>query len=352
MGEPLEDPLVLFSVLFGFWAANLVAFTADPVGKLAAQFLALAEKQRAALPIAIGHRMVGVSLLHISDLERAKQHFDRALSLYDPMSHGPLAGRIGPDVATLSRSWRALALWLLGYPDAARAAADRAIQDARELGHVATLMSTLSAVSWTYIFCRSYNEAIAHADESIVLAEEIGSSPWKATGMIFRGAACALAGNASQGAQQIASALSAHQPTGARLSISFFLSVLGIAKAHLGQLDEAGRCTDEAAAAVEATGERWHEAEIHRTAGQIALMSSKPDAAKAQAHFVRALEIARAQRARSWELRAATSLARLWRDQGRRREARDLLAPVYGWFTEGSDTLDLKEGNALLRDLA
>ena len=99
-------------------------------------------------------------------------------------------------------------------------------------------------------------------------------------------------------------------------------------------------------------GETWNEADIHRTAGEIALMSSKPDAAKAQAHFERALEVARAQQARSWELRAATSLARLWRDQGRRAEARDLLAPVYGWFTEGFETRDLREAKALLEELA
>ena len=103
---------------------------------------------------------------------------------------------------------------------------------------------------------------------------------------------------------------------------------------------------------METSGERWCETEVHRTAGEIALMSSEPDAAKAQTHFERALEIARAQQARSWELRAATSLARLWRDQGRRTEARGLLAPVYGWFTEGFDTPDLKEAKALLDELA
>jgi predicted ATPase len=294
---------------------------------------------------------VGVSLLHVGDLARAKEHFDRAIALYDPASHRSLATRIGPDAGTLAKAWRALALWLLGYPDAARAAGDRAIQDARELGYVATLMCTLSAVSWTHIFCRSYDDAIAYADESIILAEEIGSSPWQATGMMFRGAACALAGHLSDGAQQIASALSAHQPTRARLAISFFLSVLGKANAGLGQFKEAWRCIDEATAAVEATGERWHEADIHRTAGEIALMSPERDAAKAQAHFLRALEIAREQQARSWELRAAISLARLWRDRGR-REAHDLLAPVYGWFTEGFDTPDLKEAEALLNELA
>ena len=128
------------------------------------------------------------------------------------------------------------------------------------------------------------------------------------------------------------------------------MSVLGKANAGLGQLDKAWRWIDEARAVVEPTGERWNESDIHRSTGEIALMSSEPDAAKAQPYFVRALEIARAQQTRSWELRAATSLARLWRDQGRRAEAHD--APVSGWFTEGFDTRDLKEARALLEELA
>jgi predicted ATPase len=170
--------------------------------------------------------------------------------------------------------------------------------------------------------------------------------------MSFRGVACALAGATPDSVEQLTSAMRLDRSTGSSVSISFFLSVLGKANAGLGQLDKAWRCIDEATAVVEATGERWNESDIHRTAGEIALMSSEPDAAKAQTHFERALEIARAQQTRSWELRAATSLARLWRDQGRRAEAHDLLAPVYGWFTEGFDTRDLKEARALLEELA
>ena len=143
-----------------------------------------------------------------------------------------------------------------------------------------------------------------------------------------------------------------YRSTGASVSISIFSRAWRRPRARRDELDDAWRCIDEALAAVEAIGERWYEADVHRTAGEIALMSSDPDAAKAQAHFERALEIARAQQTRSWELRAATSLARLWRDQGRRAEARDLLAPVYSWFTEGFDTLDLKEAKALLEELA
>jgi predicted ATPase len=126
---------------------------------------------------------------------------------------------------------------------------------------------------------------------------------------------------------------------------------LAMANADFGQFDEAWRCIGEAITAVETTGERWCEAEAHRVAGRLALLSPKRDEAKAQAYFDRALAIAREQQAKSWELRAAMSMARLWRDQGKRQQAHDLLAPIYGWFTEGFDTLDLKQAKALLDEL-
>ena len=127
---------------------------------------------------------------------------------------------------------------------------------------------------------------------------------------------------------------------------------LADAHARVGQFDDARRCIGEAMAASEASKESWCDADIHRLAGDIVLLSGAPDAAEAEAYFERALSVARAQQAKSWELRAATSLARLWRDQGKPDAARDLLAPVYGWFTEGFDTLDLKEAKALLDALA
>jgi predicted ATPase len=126
---------------------------------------------------------------------------------------------------------------------------------------------------------------------------------------------------------------------------------LSAAHAELGQFDEAWRCIGEVMSMIETAKERWFEAEANRIAGDIALKSPKPDTAKAEAYFERALAVARVQQAKSWELRAAMSMARLWRDQGKRDEARELLAPVYGWFTEGFDTLDLKEAKALLEEL-
>jgi predicted ATPase len=132
----------------------------------------------------------------------------------------------------------------------------------------------------------------------------------------------------------------------------WFLSLLASAYAGLSQFDDAWRCIGEAMTAVETTKEKWCEAEVHRVAGEIALLSREPDTAEAQPYFERALAVARQQQAKSWELRAAMSMARLWRDQGKRNEAHDLLAPVYGWFTEGFDTRDLKEAKALLGELA
>jgi predicted ATPase len=146
--------------------------------------------------------------------------------------------------------------------------------------------------------------------------------------------------------------LAAWRSTGTTLRIPTFLFYLARAYAELGEFDNAWRCIDEAMTSVVTTKETWFEAEIHRAAGEIALKSPQPDAAKAETYFDRALSVARQQQAKSWELRAALSMAQLWRDQGKRDEARNLLAPIYGWFTEGFDTLDLKEAKALLDALA
>ena len=150
----------------------------------------------------------------------------------------------------------------------------------------------------------------------------------------------------------ITSGITTYRSTGSRVYLPFFLSHLSRAHAELDQFDEAWRRIGEAMTAVETTKERWYEAEINRIKGEIVLMSPESDATKAEAHFQRAFAVAREQQAKSWELRAAMSMSRLWRDQGKRNEARDLLAPVYDCFTEGYDTRDLKDAKALLDTLA
>ena len=149
----------------------------------------------------------------------------------------------------------------------------------------------------------------------------------------------------------LTSGLTELRSTGAILHLPWFLLSLTRAYGELGLFDSAWRCIGEAITTVETTKERWLEAEVYRTGGEIALLSPNPDAAKAKAYFERALTVARQQQAKSFELRASMSLARLWRDEGKVRQARELLAPVYGWFTEGFDTRDLKEAKALLEEL-
>jgi predicted ATPase len=161
----------------------------------------------------------------------------------------------------------------------------------------------------------------------------------------------ALTGKASDAVQMITSGLTAMRATGTTMWMPLWLSYLTRANAEIGQFDDARRGIGEAMAAVETAKERWCEAEVNRIAGEIALLSPEPDLAKAEAYFERALAVAREQQAKSWELRAAMSMARLWRDQGRRPQARDILAPVYGWFTEGFGTLDLKQAKAMLDEL-
>src|SRR5450755_130283 len=351
LGEPSEEPLLLFSVLYAFWVANFGAFNGDVCGDLAAQFLALAEKQRATVPLMIGHRIVGSSLLFTGDIAEGRGHFDQALALYDPAEHRSLATRFGQDTRMTLLSYRSLALWLLGCPEAALSDADEALKNSREIGQAATLMFALRITQTTYGLCGNRVATAAHAQELVALAEEKGAPFWKAFGMMNQGSVLALTGRASGATEMLISGIAAYRTTGATIFLPFYLPHLARAHAELGQFEEAWRCIGQAMRAAEATKEKWCEAEIHRTAGEITLLSPAPDAAKAQAHFERALAIARAQQAKSWELRAATSLARLWRDQGKRQEANDLLAPVYDWFTEGVDTRDLKEAKALLDEL-
>ena len=172
LGEPPEDPLLLFSVLYAFWVGNYVAFNGDAMRDFATQFLGLAEKQRATGPLMIGHRLMGSSLLLTGDIAAGRGHLDQAIALYDPAEHRPLATRFGQDVGVMIFAIRAWDLWLLGYPDAALGDADRSLRDAREIGQAATLMHALLYASVTHMFCGDYTVANKETDQLFALADE------------------------------------------------------------------------------------------------------------------------------------------------------------------------------------
>jgi predicted ATPase len=352
LGEPPEDPLLLFSILYGVWVVNRIAFNGDVVRELAAQFLTLAERQRTTVPLMMGHRILGISLLLTGAILEGRGHLDQARALYDPAEHHPLATRFGADIGVSIWSYRSIALWLLGYPEAALADMNCALKNAREVGQAASLMFALHHASLTHTQIGNYAAANADVDELAVLADEKDALLWKSLGISVQGWLFALTGKASDAIHTITTGVTALRSTGATVWMPLLLAHLAGAYAELGQFDDAWRSIDEAVTMVETTKERWCEAEANRIAGEIALMGPQNDSAKAEAQFERALAVARQQQAKSWELRASMSLARLWRDQGKVSEARELLAPVYGWFTEGFDTRDLKEAKALLEGLA
>jgi predicted ATPase len=244
-----------------------------------------------------------------------------------------------------------MALWLLGYPEEALEDADCALTEARQIGHAATLMFTLNFPILVNTYCGNYERANALLDELVVLAEEKGAPFRKAEGVVRRGYIVTLAGEAAKAVEMVSSGIALWRAAGSTIFTPEHEFMLAIAHSNLGRFDDARRCIDNAMTAMQATRERWCEAEVHRVAGEIVLRSPERDVTKARAHFEQSLALARAQQAKSWELRAAMSMARLLKDQGNRQTARDLLAPIYDWFSQGFDTSDLRQAEALLDEL-
>ena len=351
LGEPLENPLMLYSVLYLAWATNFGAFNGDALRTLAMQFLALAERQGAPFPTMLGHSLTGYSLMITGSSAQARRHFDRAIELYDP-AYRPLSLLFGWDCRTQSLGLRSNVLWFLGYPDAALADANQGLKEAREFDHAGNIFQALHNATITHFLCGNYATIETLANELSALAEEQKAVvQWKPVGLTYRGWAFAGAGRTSEAVQLITSGLAGYRMTGATFLTSTILSSLAKSQADLGQFEDVWRFISEAEEVIQRTGETWLEVYVHCIAGEIALKSPQPDVAKAETYFERAIAVARQQEAKSWELHAAISMARLWRDQGKPQQARELLAPIYGWFTEGFDTRDLKEAKALLEEL-
>ena len=280
LGEPLEDPLLLFLVLYGFWVANIVACNGDVLCDLAAQFLALAEKQSTTIPLMVGHRLMATSSHCTGDIVDGRAHYDQALALYDAAKHRSLATRFGHDIRVSILSHRSGAFGMLGYSEAALADLDQALKEAREIGHAASLMYALNMTSITHLFLGNYAAANAQADELVALAEEKGAPLWKVWGRLMQGCVLAETSEVSDAVHQITSGIAALRSTGVTAWLPTWLLYLAKAYADLHQFEDAWRCIDEAIVTVEKTKERWWEAEVNRTAGEITLLSPEPDAAK------------------------------------------------------------------------
>jgi predicted ATPase len=314
--------------------------------ELAAEFLDNAERQEEAVPLLMGHRVVGTSAFFLGQLISARAHLEQTLALYDSAQHRTLALLYAFNPRVTSLGYLSCVLFALGYSDQAMMRSREALNEAQQLSHPNTTAQALFFACALNQFLSAGPAVRGLAEALISLSREQGFPLYLAHGTIFCGWAVAKAGQTAVGSAQLGEGLAAWRKTGAEYILPYFLTLL--AEAH-GFIDRAEDWLTDALARVERTGERWFEAELHRLEGELLLVGNQ---AGAEACFYRALAVARAQSARMWELRAATGLARLWAEQGRRCEACDLLAPVYDWFTEGFDTADLKEAKALLDEAA
>ena len=245
----------------------------------------------------------------------------------------------------------AWALWYLGYPDQGLARNDEAGTLAQQSAHPFSLGFALNWAAMIHQLRREERCTQERAEAAISLATEQGFPLWMAQGAILRGWTLVYQGQAKEGIAQIEQGLIAFRATGAEISRPYFLALLAEAHGTLGEPEAGLAVLTEAMTLAETTGDRWYDPELYRLKGEFLLQQSSDNQAEAEANFHHALDIARNQQAKSFELRTATSLARLWQQQGKRQEAHDLLAPVYHWFTEGFDTLDLKDAKALLEEL-
>jgi len=270
-------------------------------------------------------------------------------ALYDPLAHCSLVHQAGTHPQLVSRSVLGFVLFGLGYPDQALTQSSAAIAEARRLAHPPSLAVNLS-IGARLLSLVGDNPALdERADQLVAVATEQGFPHWRGEGTIFGGWVKVRSGDVAEGISLLRSGTGIYRATGAEMFMPHYMALLARAFEIAGQVEEALALLDEALQIVERTGERWFEAELNRHKGQLQVRQADTEAAEGS--YRRALSIAREQEGKLWELRAAVSLAGLRRDLGWRGEARDLLAPVYGWFTEGFDTPDLKDAKALLDEL-
>jgi class 3 adenylate cyclase/tetratricopeptide (TPR) repeat protein len=333
-------------VLYGKWLHHFLRAELDRAREGADNMLLLGEDRTDVTLKVLGYRTLGMVSFCLGDLADSRDNLERALALYDP-AHLAYYATLSPSNAYLvMRLWSSRALGCLGYLDQARTESEMVLAEARRLGHSFSLTAAIVEICIAEWGLRTPEGLLALADELVSLAAE-QFRMFEPQGMMFRGWCLTALGQDET--ELIKRSLAAFRATGSSLWVPFFLTLLADAYGMAGKPEEGLACLDEGAGVIEVTHERCTESEMHRIQGKLLLLLRRTSAAEAS--LFAGIEIAQRQQARLFELRAATALARLWRDQGKRQQAHDLLAPVYGWFTEGFDTLDLKEAKALLQEL-
>jgi len=345
----LGDPPAVFPVLRGMAAMYHVRAEFDRMHEVAQEFLRLSNAQSQSTPRSFAHAFVGANLLGQGRLSEALEHLETALELYDPQEQVESALVTAMDSRTMALTWRASTLCLLGFPDQGLASMQESIRHAEQLGHAYVLAFAKNFNSPVFNMRREHGLARENAEQLAVLAGQHGLLPFIRFGQAHLGQALIGLGQLDEGIAKLNEGIVANRAEGTALFRPSHFGVLAGALAATEHFDAAHDAIAQALALTKETGERWSEADLYRVKGELVLMSRRADGiAEAEACLLKSLDIARAQGARWWELRTATALARLRLEQGKRTEAADLVSPLYGWFTEGLDTADLREAKALI----
>ena len=349
--QQLGETPQLFPALRGLWMFYQGRGRLSTAREVGEQLLSLAQRQHDATRLMVAHASLGFTLAYMAVFTASRTHFEQGIALSDLETQRALALRYGQVPGVQCLSYVGLTLWCLGYPKQGLEQSQAACTVARELEHP---LSLAGALWWTTRLHLLRGEALAAREQvetTIALATEHTLPQFLTLGRFALGGVLAAQGQVEEGVALMRQGLTDVSATGNRLAPSHFLPVLADAWGALGQVYTGVSMVTEALELVEQTGVRWYEAETHRIKGTLLLHQAVSDVPQAEACFQQALAVARRQQAKSWELRAAMSLAKLWQSQNKRQDAYELLVPVYNWFTEGFDTADLQEAKALLDEL-
>jgi len=354
----------LFPVLYGLWTFHLVRGELLTARELGEQLLGLAQREQDQALLMEAYWALGVSLFYLGEFGAAQAYLEQGMTLYDAQRHRSHMFLYGIEPGVYGLSYAALVLWHLGYPDQALQKSEAARTLAQELSHPFSVAAARVFAAMSYQLRRERALTQEWAEAGITLAREHGFPAWLGPGSVLQGWALAEQGQSEEGITQIRQGLATYQAAGAGILQSYYLVLLAEAYGKAGRAEEGLAALAEALTVVDNTGERFYEAELYRLRGELTLAQSRvqrlassvqnPQSAfcnpqsEAEAHFLKAIEIAQRQQAKSLELRAVMSLSRLWQQQGKKKEAHALLVEVYNWFTEGFDTKDLQEAKALL----
>ena len=347
--EQLGFPSEFLHIPYGQSVYHMIRGEFDLAQRLDEDLLSLSRQRADSAGLILGHYSSGRNLMFAGRFGSSRTHLEEVLALYDPIAHRSLIRQAGDDPHVNALAVVGVVLFCLGYPEQALARSSAAIAEARKLGHLPSLAASLAYGARLHSLDGNDAALRERAGQLIAVATEQGFPLWRALGTVYRGWDRVKTGHVTEAISLLRSGTTAYRATGAEMWMPYGLALLAKAYEISGQVEEAATQLDEALEIVERIGVRWLEAELNRHKGQLLLRQGHFEAAEEL--YRKALSIAAEQGAKLWELRAAASLARLRRDQGRRADAHDLLAPVYDWFTEGFDTPDLKEAKALLDEL-